>query len=320
MATNKKNAKGRKASVKRPTRIARPRIVDDNELKLLKLIMDPCSADLINGYALSTRGVVHRYSSVFSVTGTNTTQSAVSIFPCDYGASAIRMYSAGSSGAALPTPVTRALPGQVALDAAYDNITTLAACVQVIYTGTELERSGYVGVGQGSTSGLLDTFVFTGPGPATFDNVLSSCQMVTRTPDSPVELKWAPTISNFNGAQGVEENGYSTSNNGLFFVVNGVNTTNYMFKVTIVYECLPKTTIGMPFPAVGRTIRPGAAERITSALNSAGMWWNNLMQLGGAASSMIEMAGRGVHRAGKLAYSNRSLLAPAATAMLALTG
>nr|WRQ65661.1 hypothetical protein [Tolivirales sp.] len=320
MAPTKKNAKGRKSAARKQVRVARPRVVDDNELKLLRLIMDPCSADLVNGYALSTRGVVQRYSSVFSITGTNTTQGAVAIFPCDYAGGAIRMYSSTASSTALPTPVVRPLPGQAAIDAVADNVTTLAACVQVIYTGTELDRKGYIGVGQGPFGGLLDTFVTTGPGPANFDNVLASCQMVTRTPDSPVELKWSPTVSNFNGGQGVEEAGYSTSNNGLFFVVNGIPTTDYMFKVTVVYEWMPKATIGMPLPPVGRTIRPGTAERITSALNSAGMWWNNLMQLGGATSSMLEMAGRGANRIGKAAYSNRALLAPATTAMLALTG
>lgn len=304
----KKNGRARMATMRRSLPMS-------NEAKLLRLIADPCEAEMAHGYALSTEGVVQRFTQYYTPAATSETAFSYYVDPTQQGSAAIgQMLGAGSG--AIGTVTYAPLPGQTFIDATADAVSTLACCVEVLYTGTLTNRKGYIAVAQGNRNVLFDAI--NAP-TNTFSQLVSLSNAVAPVPSSTVSLKWSPTVANFNGSQNSTESGGFTHSNALLVTAIGVNPNDFVVRVTVVYEYAPKVGLSMPLNRVTRVTPVGVGERITSFLDRMGTWWHNV---GEAAAAASRMGNKVVYGAGQVAGFTRGVLraSEAATTLLALTG
>jgi hypothetical protein len=287
-----------------------------NEEKLVRLITDPCEAEMAHGYALSTEGIVQRFTQYLTPVATTETSFAYAIQPANYSTSGIRQVLGTGTGT-LGSLTQSALPGQAFIDANADAVSTLACCVEVLYTGTLTNRKGYIAVAQGPATVITDA---TNTGTNTFGQLVSLASAVAPVPSSSVSVKWSPTVAQFNGSQNArEDNDTGFQGNALMVACIGVNPNDFVVRVTVVYEYAPKIGLGMPLARVTRVTPPAIGERITSYLDRLGVWWHNI---GTAAAAASRMGNKMVYGAGQVAGFARGMIrtGEVATTLLALTG
>lgn len=299
---------------RRRARARGPQMALSNERRLLNLVLDPCEAELANGYALTTTGIVQRFNRFLTPVATTETAFAYIWNPSSQNSSAITQKLAVGTGA--PTNFTTGGPGEAFLEANADIVAPLAGCIEVLYTGTLVNRKGYIGVCQANIAVLQDV----ASGTTDLATLLGFCQAVVPVPSSKIELKWSPSQKNYTAANAASEvSGGIGLDNALMVIAIGVNPTDFVVKFTGVYEYTPKFTLGQPAARVTRPIPAGVGERIISALDSMGHWWHNLGNAAAAANRMGYAASYGVGQMARLVSTGRRLLEPAA-ATLALVG
>lgn len=306
--------KSKRAGAGKKARMVRRRVrpASDNEGKLLQLITDPCGAELVHGYALSSEGVVQRFNRFITPVATTETGFAYIWQPGNHAGTAVAQKVAVGTGT--PTTVLSDGPGETFLDSNADSIACLAGCIQVLYTGKLVDRKGYIGVCQ--VSGIVAADI--AGGTTDLPTLLSYCQHVAPVPSQAVELKWSPSIRNFTAQNATPEFSQNTGDNALMVVAIGVNPNDFVVKFTGVYEYVPKFALGLPAPRATRSIPPAAGERIVSALDRMGVWWHNL---GNAAAAAYRMGGAAVYGIGQAARTaNAARQLAAAVPLLALAG
>lgn len=286
-----------------------------NEQKLLNLVLDPCQAELANGYALTTTGIVQRFNKFVTPTAVGGTDAFAFIWnPSSQNTTAIYQKLAIGTGA--PTTTTMGGPGEAFLEANADSVAPLAGCIEVLYTGSLMNRKGYIGVCQANLGNVLDA----ASGSTDLPTLLGACQAVVPVPSSTVELKWSPSQRNYTANNNATENsGGYLYDNALMVIAIGVNPNDFVVKFTGVYEYTPKFTLGQPAARVTRPIPPGVGERIITTLDRMGHWWHNLGTAAAAASRMGAAAVYGVGQVARMVSTGRKLIEPA-VATLALVG
>lgn len=294
-----------------------PRVSTGDD-KLLKLIMDPCSAELTTGYALSSTGLVQRFTRY--ITPAVTTENAFAFVwnPTSQG-TAITQKTA--TGLGVPTNVSTQGPGEAFFESNADATATLAACIEVLYTGTLVNRKGYIGVCQANWNVLAAIAA----GTTDLGTLMSYCQAVSPIPSAAVELKWSPSLRNFVMTNTTDEGGSSTDN-ALMVVAVGVSPNDFVVRFTAVYEYVPKFTLGAPAPRVTKSIPVGVGERMITRLDAAGHWWHNvgstmdsLNRLGNQVVYGAGQAFRFARGVGRVATAASRAIGPS-TALLALAG
>jgi len=310
-STKTKGQKARGAIVRR-----RSNPPMSQEAKLLRLVTDPCGAELVHGYATTTEGVVQRFNRFITPTVTTENNFAFIFNPASQSSSS---FAAGitqktSTGTGVPTTTASGGPGDTFLNAQADSVGTLAACMEVLYTGKLVDRQGYIGVCQMPYHVAQDIIL----GTTDLPTLLAYCQHVTPVPSHSVEVKWSPSIRAFTGQLGNSETDGS-GDNCLMVVAIGVNPTQFVVKFTSVVEYAPKFALGLPAPRATKSIPVGAGERIVTALDRMGTWWHNV---GNAAAAAYRMGGSMVYAANQASRFVRGAqvtLGPATT-LLALAG
>lgn len=316
----KKQQRARKRAGRRQAAPAMPRAIRraalTNEEKLMRLITDPCEAEMAHGYALSSEGIVQRFTEYYTPAVTTETSFAYAITPTIYGNNAVKFLKGTGTGV-IGAPSNTPLPGNTFIDANADMVSTLACCVEVLYTGKLTDRKGYIAVGQGPTNGVNAAVATT---TNTFGQLVALSNAVAPIPSSTVSVKWTPTVSAFNGAAGaVDFSDNTAGTNSIIVSAIGVNPLDFVIRITIVYEYSPAVATGMPLSRATRVTPPAIGERITSSLDRMGVWWHNL---GNAAAAASRMGNRMVYGAGQVAGFTRGLIrtGEAATSLLALVG
>jgi len=281
-----------------------------NEEKLLRLMMDPCGAELAHGYALSSEGIVARFNRLITPAAASENAFAYVFNPNNQTAFAITQKLAVGTG--VPTNVNSSGPGETFLQANSDQTSTLAACIQVMYTGKLVDRKGYIGVCQ--VSGLAAHDIATGT--TDLPTLLAYCQQVSPVPSHVVELKWAPTYRNFSAQNMISEDQATYTDNFLMVVAVGVSPSDFVVKFTSVYEYTPKFALGLPAPRPTRSVPPGLPERLSTKLDRMGVWWHNL---GDAAGAAYRLGAAAYYGAGQVART-AAAYGRAAAPLLALAG
>lgn len=296
------------------------------EAALLQLVADPCHAPLVNGYGLSTTGIVQRFVDFKYLTPGNTDAVVLLFNPADLRAGNFGGVAVSQGAYSAPVNFVRSsAPGSAFVIANADSVSTLAACISVAYVGPLMERKGFVGVCQAPWHVLNDIMYSTTVTPT---ELLKYCQSVGPVPSHSVEVKWSPGSGNYTGANQVstaQEATGAISDNGLMVVLTGVDPAQFMFRIVNALEYAPKFTMGQPAARVTKQIPPGVGSRIISTLDRAGHWWHNLGDAAASAarlgSSVLYGAGNAIRLArGGAAIASHLLKPAAATALLALTG
>ncbi|APG76239.1 hypothetical protein 3 [Changjiang crawfish virus 7] len=313
-----KGTKGKGKSAKRVAKrpAMRVRGPEGHEARLARLIMDPCGAELTTGYALATEGLVQRFNRFITPVATTETNFAYIFNPLSHAAESIVQKLSTGTGAA--TNISSTAPGEAYLDANADAVSTVAACMQILYTGKLVDRKGYIGVCQAPWFVMNDIAT----GTTDLPTLLSYCQAIQPVGSETLEIKFSPTIRSLLGqTANVETSG--GIDNVLMVVAIGVDPNQFVVKFTSVYEYVPKFALGAPAPRATKTYIPGAPERIVSTLDRLGHWWHNA---GNAAAAAYRLGGQMVYGAGQAArlvsatVNTARTLRSAAVPLLALTG
>lgn len=305
----------RKGNKPKVNRMAVRTATNTYEQKLVRMVTDPCGAELVSGLGLATHGICQRF--VRYITPVATTENAFALIwnPNNQANSSAVTLKVAAAGSVSPATTAGPSPGEAFLETNSEAVSTLGACVEVMYTGKLTDRQGYIGVCQAPWYVLNDI----ANGTSSILDIMTYVQAVEPIPSSSVELKWAPILQNYLQNSGVAETSSRNDGNGLMVVAIGVEPSKFVLKLTQAVEYIPKNINGIPAPRVTKTVQAGTAERVISTLDRIGHWWHNV---GDTAQAANRLGGRMLYAANQVARfagNARAAIGPATT-LLALAG
>lgn len=290
--SNKKAVSKKKPQRKTQVSAQRQAALDANALAYARLLADPCGAPLVNPvYAGGDAGYITRYENDFTLDAVYDfaqTNGAVLFTPGLIGISALNTASLsgnnsimglGSSTEAansltdtvLATWRTRApalQPGSTAFAFLSSSVRTIAACMQVYYVGTELNRRGIISMGKVNAGSVLsgDT--------ATVSGVRQVSTEVFRTPDSHVEFRWTPSDGDqlFTDPSLISSQREAERKSGILMSFAGIPREDIRVRFVAVYEWQPNPGQGVVNPAQNRNRSNFTLDQVLNYLDRNGPW------------------------------------------------
>jgi hypothetical protein len=252
------------------------------DMNYAKLLSNPCTGPLVHGPGSSEGGQVVRFESDFIIgNGVTETAGAINWAPGGYNGSAgtfgqagIQFVTTGDLTAATPTSFGSSAPGFTFLQANASSYRCLAACIQLYWPGTELNRSGIVAAAQ-ATYGFKDTTTTT-----TTAQLRAVCPVVERMPTDMMEVKWAPNFSDglFRNPSSLSspEDGHSA------LLINWAGlpvSTGVRLRLVAVFEWRPKTAGLVLSSNTSMNSSATTIQEVRSALDRRNAnWWNHTGQ------------------------------------------
>jgi len=248
-----KTAKSKKMVVKKQRVRARgvgQETLDVEGMKYMNLLRDPCTGPLVHGPGSTEGGSVFRCESDF-IMGNGALETC-GVFMWAPGAYNTALNPVNGSGTMfnnsatdltafnpLATGTSIYAPGYAFLQTNASSYRCLAACIQIYWPGSELNRQGIVGVAQG-TYGAMSTNI-----NLTVAQVRGACPITQRMPSDRLEAKWAPHYADglFRNASNTQipEDGHGS------LIVNWAGipvATGVRLRLVAVFEWRPKLTTG----------------------------------------------------------------------------
>lgn len=205
------------------------------------------------------------------------------------------------------TPLTSTdVPGFSFLTTNAGQFRCLAACIQVYWPGSELNRQGIVSLGQFPADIVTDAVVAT-------SDIRTASPYVERMPEGMCELKWRPTAyeTTWQRANNVVDTATDWDKyTAITLTAAGIPvSTGVRVRMVAVYEWIPKPGTGSGLTTIHRTtVKTGSLSNIIAALDRTGDWmYNGAMKAGHALASMARGVGaiasvtNGAQRLGRLA-------------------
>jgi hypothetical protein len=213
--------------------------LDSYGLAYAKLLADPCTAELVHPtYNSGTGGFLSRFeSSVALFNGATDTAGVLHWYPGRVGISggtaATNFYTANSASATTGViPAAGALnwcAGAPFLTANAASCRCVAACLKVSYYGTELNRAGYVTLGN-QLNDDVSTSIST-------EQISQTNTYRMRTPDDTVEFRWRPSDGDTAFSDPALNNGTGPNNDRITMTVAGLTAaTGVRIDTIAVYE------------------------------------------------------------------------------------
>jgi len=253
--------------------------LDAEALKWLKLINDPCYGQLTHPvYPGAEGGMIARFESEVTLfSGGADTGGIVAFIP---GAMPNSVYAASSLTDT--TPITLAnlsganAPGYNFMINSASAIRCVSACMQVAWPGSELNRQGFVALGQ-VTGGTIAE-IATGYGGATgsVSDYRPMCHLRTRIPETMAEVKWQPTIedANFTDPYFTTGTGRFNACGAMMLAVSNLPTsTGVRVRFVTTYEWQPKRNQGLTASADSRSHSSNSMDDVINALDRSGQDW-----------------------------------------------
>lgn len=202
-------------------------------------------------------------------------------------------------------------PGTNWLNSNAGSVRAVAACVQVMYPGSELNRAGVVGVGTAPAETLVDNIAaINGGGGINVSAavVRTTCAHVERMPATMVEAKWYPGEADQVSQTPILPSVYTPLLNGRNALVVSVSgfpvSTGVRIRAVAIYEVgLNSVTGGLgtvvqAAPPVS-TVLP--ATVIKSLFDKDPQWWlETAVKTGRTISNVISYAAAGAKAAGRV--------------------
>lgn len=286
MANKAKKIKNNKQTSPR-RRNAIPRagpVLDKPAADLARLLADPCGAPVVHSISPGSGGsfVVRVEADAIIFSGAAQTAGVFYWSP-----GGIRAFANAAADDVTPftlNQITNLVPGDGFL-ASYSSAKCVAACAQIMFPGTELQRSGVVGMGVVPVATLTNVTPVAYGGAAlntTAANVRTLCQIVQRTPDMTQEVRWRP-------GQGDEEDvdlsalNTTTSNfvtqargrNAIVISAAGLPATvGVRIRTVAIYEITPKSGFGL-MASVETTRSSSTVTQVLQTLDRVSeSWWH----------------------------------------------
>lgn len=274
---SKKGANGKKKAkpiVVRAAQVVPPRVaLGPHGMAYAQLLMDPCNAPMAHPvYGGVEAGYLFRASSFTTIgTGTGETAGLVHWTPGAIGTGAnefIIGFAAGHS-TTLTTIGNNGAPGRDFLLANASVYRCVAACLQISYPGTEANRAGRVHYGHGSGNNL-DAGASTTV--AAFSQLLPSWE---RTPVSTIDVVWKPHPGDQHWLDPSGDHSFAKDQRGSVDASfqQVVATGGMTFRLTAVYEWMPKHGLGITMPPPPKNRFSNEWEMALQYIRSRGFRW-----------------------------------------------
>jgi hypothetical protein len=283
--------------------------MDRASLDYAALLADPCNGPLVSGpFGDGSGGVVTRFERDVVINNSATDVGAALVFIPG-------LATVQGTSAPITTDVTAInfaniatsdMPGYNFLSTNAGQFRCLAACIQVYWPGSELNRQGIVSVGQFPADIVTDAVVST-------SDMRTASPYVERMPDGMVELKWRPTTFETTWQRVANVTDTATDwdkYTALAVSASGIPvSTGIRVRMVAVYEWIPRPGTGSGLTTIHRTtVKTGSLSNIIAALDRTGDWmYNGAMKAGHALASMARGVGaitsvaNGAQRLGRLA-------------------
>lgn len=275
--------------------------LSDAGVRYAKLLADPCNGDLVNGpFGDGQGGMVARFEREYMVNVTATDANAFLAYVPSTGAVYI-------SSVALPTDTTpftmipmapNGWPGYTFLQPNSSHIRPLAACVQVYWPGSELNRQGVVSLGRHNAEVFNDTLDVS--------SLRAQANYIKRMPADCFEMLWRPTESDTIGREWIPAPSVFSGTTAIVFTATGIPvSTGVRIRVVGVFEWMPDPTSGFKNVIV-RNPSPHRLADILAFLDRTGDWMSGTAHAAGRAVSSLAAGvgsimslGNGVNRIGR---------------------
>lgn len=277
MATRKKAKSTRKRGSQKNDGNARPRRraprqvmggLDEAGMAYANLLLDPCFGPLVHPlYPGASSGLLTRSDKTFDVNGASGTAGVIHLCPGATGLAAeqIKWGSALTSSATI-TLANAGAAGEAFLSTNAVSCRPVAACLQLVYTGTEQNRAGLVYMGH--TDGE-----YLNSGTITADSCTNALPYYGRMPNDVVEIMWKPTdrdatFESLLGTSNLEGRGAVT------IAWTGVNPSAFLrIRIVIVWEYRANKTNGIIDDGAYRNLSRNTWADVINSIEKAGHKW-----------------------------------------------
>lgn len=293
-AKNGSKAVARKGNKPRTGMVgSRGRTLDVFATQYARLLRDPCNAPVVHPvYSGADAGFLFRAESVLTL-GVDRTAGFFHWTPGYVNANGSEVVGGTelTSGVNLTMAAFGgATPGKAFLTTNAFGVRCVAACLKVVYPGSEQARAGRVHYGHTQAS-LADV----GDAGYTADGYALSLQNYSRTPPESIELIWRPGNADqeFNDPTASSVAALRDRKSALSVAWSGLPTTGLTFYLTAVYEWTPKPAIGVSTNATGKNPSVNSLDQVVDAIQASGFnWVNHGHQAGGLVAGMSALYGR----------------------------
>jgi hypothetical protein len=294
MAKGKKRTQPARPRRKAPRPTIKRPLLDKPALDYTRLLADPCAGPLVHGLAPDgSGGFIVRLETDLVINGSATDVGAFLAFtpgintyelsnaPITSDGGAITPSSVGFSSFLQTTPV--------------GSYRALAACIQVMWPGTELNRSGVVALGQVDRAELTSASLSTG-------NLRTLAPNVERTPATFVEQRWHPNEQDLNWNSDSSGDqltaGLKAKRGSIYVAAFGIPvSTGLRVRMVGVYEWKPLVASGLTVPVSTQTSSNTMSDALR-VLESAGNW---AYSSANAAGRTLDAVTRGMSTMGRFA-------------------
>lgn len=284
MAKKKVSKKG-KGNASRATRVRpsyEPRVGNH-----LGMVIDPCNSVIGPTAYRGKDGFVTRFTGAYGA-GSTGACSVVAYWPKYNRIFSLDLASTGTPFALDFYGVAgRAGPGGAFLGTSAAEVRPVGACITSVYTGTELDRQGFIVRGVVPYKSVA--------GNTTGDSLCNLLQQWNRTPTTEVETKWIPSPDdeNYIATPSTLPDIAEDSNIIVHLYRNhGDGKATTVYRVTSILEWQPFYGLGISCPTPNSPDPPAGLERVRSALHSFGNWWLGARAVAGAAARVGRLVAR----------------------------
>lgn len=267
--------------------------LDASAAQFARLLTDPCNSSLCHPvYSGSDVGYLGRFETDFlfntvGSTGAGSTAGSLLFCPGAIGVSATdtgtssgnnSVMKQGGAGAVIndstivnfscAPPATQ--PGSNFFAFGSEAVRPVAACMQVFYIGTELDRAGTIGLARVNAGSILNSDSTSSPA-----SLRSLCQYVDRVPQSHYEIVWTPSDGDqlFTDPSLITTQRQTERKNGLLMTFSGIDPSKLRVRLVVVYEWIPEPGQGLIIDTTSRNRSNNTLDQVLNAVDRAGRWW-----------------------------------------------
>lgn len=244
-----------------------------------RLLNDPCYGRLAHPiYNTADGGCLSRFEAEYTVgNGAGATGAIIAFVPGGLARSVF------GNVTPITTDATATLlsngsgsvtaPGYSFLQSTASAVRPVAACLQIAWPGTELNRQGFVALGQ-ATGSLVTQALTTN---VTVASLRPVAHLRSRMPESMVEVKWRPNAgdADWTDPNTATADGDLQKKGAIFAAISNLpaDLTGARVRLIAVYEWQPKSAQGMSSNADDRARSRNTLTDVVNALDKNGPDW-----------------------------------------------
>lgn len=311
MAKNKTKARRTRRRVRRPATTSTGFALDEAGRRYAQLLADPCNGPLVSGpFGDGSSGMVSRFERDIVINNSATDVGAALVFIpglCEVQGTtgAVTNDVAAITFTAIASGDQ---PGRNFLTSNAGQFRCLAACMQVYWPGSELNRQGIVSLSQMPADVVTDAVIGT-------SDIRSASTYVERMPEGMVEIIWRPSAyeTTWQRCNNVSDTTTDWDKyNALIMSAAGIPvSTGVRVRMVGVYEWIPKPGTGLGLVSLTRNpVHKGSLSTVIDFLDRTGDWmYNGAYKAGHALASVARGVGaiasltNGATRLGRLAIT-----------------